>query len=65
MLNDQCKKCRIGWGSSFFTLLASIYPGYSVSYLGAVIGAVYGFVDAFICLWLLVWLYNQLGGDSA
>ena len=53
-----------GWASGFFTLMAGVYPGYSVSYLGSVVGAVYGFVDGFVGLWLLAWIYNKLGGDQ-
>ncbi len=49
-----------GWANAFFNVMASIYPGFSVSYLGAGIGAVYGFVDVFIGLWLFGWIYNKL-----
>jgi prepilin signal peptidase PulO-like enzyme (type II secretory pathway) len=49
-----------GWASEFLNLMSGVYPGFNVSYLGAVIGAVWGFLDGFIGFWLLAWLYNKL-----
>ena len=48
-----------GYASDFLIMMAGIYPGFSLSYLGAVIGAIYGFVDGFVGGWLFVWLYNR------
>ena len=41
-------------------IIKSIYPGYSVSILGAFIGLVYAFVDGIICGFIFAWLYNKL-----
>ena len=49
-----------GYGVAFLTLLASLYPGYSISVVGAVIGLIYGFIDAFIGLYIFAWIYNKL-----
>lgn len=48
-----------GYASDFLIMMAGIYPGFSLTYLGAVIGAIYGFIDGFIGGWLLGWLYNR------
>ena len=44
---------RFGW------ILASIYPGYTVTPLGAVGGLLYGLIDGFILGALVAWLYNK------
>jgi hypothetical protein len=41
-------------------LLAALYWGYQVSYLGSIIGLVYGFVSGLLGGALLAWLYNRL-----
>lgn len=46
------------YGREVLALIATVYPGYSISYMGILTGAVWGFVDAFIGLYLLAWLYN-------
>ena len=46
------------YGVKFLYGIASIYPGYSISYIGALIGLAYGFVDAFIAGWLVAVIYN-------
>ena len=51
---------NLGWGSVFVNLLANVYPGYTVSYFGALVGAVWGFADAFIGLYIFAYLYNWL-----
>lgn len=51
----------INYSTRFLSLMADIYPGYSISWKGALIGFGYGFLDAFIGLFLLAWLYNKLG----
>ena len=53
-----------GYGADLLELLKSVYPGYSVSYLGSIIGLIYGFVDGFIGLGLLGWIYTRLGKDG-
>ena len=41
-------------------IIATIHPGYAVSYLGAVIGMVWGFVDGLVGGAVFAWLYNRL-----
>jgi len=40
--------------------VTSIYPGYSVSVLGAFIGLIYGFVEGLVFGFIFAWLYNKL-----
>lgn len=49
------------YGTGLLNLIAGIYPGYSITWLGAVVGAVWGFADAFIGCYVFAWLYNKLG----
>lgn len=49
-----------GYAAAFLGAIGSIYPGYSITYLGAIIGLVYGFVDGFIGGFLVAWIYNKL-----
>lgn len=49
-----------GYSKEFLQIMASIYPGYTVSYVGSIVGLVYGFFDGFIGLFLLAWLYNRV-----
>jgi hypothetical protein len=39
-------------------LLSGYYPGFRVSFGGAVIGLIWGFVSGFIAGVLIAWLYN-------
>ena len=48
------------WGGEFITLIASIYKGVDVSWIGALIALPWAFVDAFVGGFLIVWLYNKL-----
>lgn len=41
-------------------LLSIYFPGYSVTWPGAVIGFIYGAVVGGIVGWSLVWIYNRL-----
>jgi hypothetical protein len=45
------------YGKEFLNML-SIYPGYSITSIGAILGLCYGFVDGFIGGWLIAHLYN-------
>jgi hypothetical protein len=45
--------------------LNTIYPGYSVTYLGSVVGLIYGFVTGAIVAAVFCWLYNKSGGAAA
>ncbi len=47
-----------GYASDFLSMMASIYPGYSITVMGSLIGLVYGFIDLFIAFFLIAWLYN-------
>jgi len=48
-----------GYGNTFGELLASVYPGYSVSLAGSVVGLFYGLAEGFIAGMVVVWLYNR------
>jgi len=48
-----------GYATDFLLVMASIYPGFSLTYMGAFIGAIYGFIDGFVGGWLFAWLYNR------
>jgi hypothetical protein len=40
-------------------LIEKLYPGYDLTYLGALVGIIWGFVDGFVAGALIAWLYNQ------
>ena len=42
-----------GYSAVFLKVMASIYPGYAISWGGVFLGPIYGFVDAFIAFYLL------------
>jgi len=39
--------------------LKNLYPGYDITYLGAIVGFIWGFVDGFVSGALIAWLYNK------
>ena len=43
-------------------LLGQFFPGYAVTWLGAVVGFVYAFVVGFAAGWLVGWVYNTVLG---
>lgn len=49
-----------GYSTEFLNMMASIYPGYNISWGGSLLGLIYGFLDSFIGLFLLAWIYNKL-----
>lgn len=49
-----------GYGTAWLELMASIYPGYTISWVGSILGLIYGFLDGFIGLYIFGWLYNKL-----
>ncbi len=49
-----------GWGDELVKALASLYIGYSASFLGAIIGSVWALVDGYIAGFVVTWLYNLL-----
>ena len=48
------------YGAELLNLMASIYPGYQITYLGSITGLIYGFVDGLIGGYIFAWLYNKL-----
>ena len=48
-----------GYGAAFLLVLASIYPGLSISFLGSIIGLIYGFLDGFISVYIFCWVYGK------
>ena len=48
-----------GWGALFAQMLASIFIGFSPTFVGAIAGAVWAFVDGLIAGVLIAWLYNR------
>jgi hypothetical protein len=49
-----------GYGAGLMTAISKLYPGYTVSFGGAIIGTVFGFIDAFVGCYIFAWLYNKL-----
>ena len=47
-----------GWGAAIVDVFASLYIGYSASFLGGVIGFIWGFVDGAIFGALVAAIYN-------
>jgi hypothetical protein len=39
-------------------LLSHYYPGFTVSYLGALVGLVWGFINGFVAGVLIAWFYD-------
>ena len=50
----------IGYAIQFLSIMADIYPGYTISWGGSALGFIYGFFDAFLVLFFTAWLYNKL-----
>jgi len=48
-----------GYGEEFLNLIASLYPGYTISWAGSIIGLIYAFVDGFICALIFGLIYNS------
>jgi len=48
------------YGDLFLKTIASVYPGFSISWMGVCIGFVYGFIDAFCGGVIFAWVYNLL-----
>lgn len=49
-----------GYMADVLPWLAKVYPGYALSYGGALMGGIIGFVDMFIGCYIFAWLYNWL-----
>ncbi|MEE8504946.1 MAG: bacteriophage holin [Kiloniellales bacterium] len=48
-----------GWGVELAAVMASLYVGYSPTFVGTITGTVWGFVDGFVAGILIAWLYNR------
>ena len=48
-----------GWGQVIVQVLASLYIGYSPTFVGSIAGAVWAFVDGFVAGIMIAWLYNR------
>ena len=49
-----------GYGSTIVNVMATVYIGYSTSFLGGLIGLVWGFFDMFIGAVLVIYVYRFL-----
>lgn len=49
-----------GYSGMFLHMMGSIYPGFTISWLGVFLGAIYGFIDGFVGFFLLGYVYNKL-----
>lgn len=49
-----------GYARVFLEVVASIYPGFSISIAGSIIGLIYGFFDVFIGVYIFAWIYKKL-----
>jgi hypothetical protein len=47
-----------GWGNLFVETMASIYIGYTASFIGGIIGGIWGFFDGLLFGFLLSVFYN-------
>ena len=54
-----------GYADAFLKVVASVYPGYSVSALGLILGLIYAFVDGAIAALIFGWVYNLFVGKQA
>lgn len=54
-----------GYADALLEVVASIYPGYSVSAVGLILGLIYGFVDGAIAALIFGWVYNLFVGKQA
>jgi len=54
-----------GYADALLEVVASVYPGYSVSALGLILGLIYGFVDGAIAALIFGSVYNLFVGKQA
>ena len=50
-----------GYGQHWLAMMADVYPGFTITWMGSIAGLIYGFIDGFLFFFLLGWLYNKLG----
>ena len=48
------------WGSGIESVMATLYLGYTPTFLGSIIGGIWGFADAGIGGLAIAWIYNKL-----
>lgn len=48
------------YAAELLNLIATVYPGYSITLFGSIVGLIYGFIDGFVGCFIFVWLYNKL-----
>jgi hypothetical protein len=53
-----------GYAEAFLRVVASIYPGYSVSGVGVLLALIYGFVDGAVGALIFGWVYNLFVGKQ-
>ena len=58
-LTNTAPKAYDGYAGQFINGLVSIYPGYNVSFSGAVVGVLWGGITNFIFGAFFAWLYNR------
>lgn len=46
------------WGTTYMNNMASVYVGYTSSFIGGIIGAIWGFIVGFIAGFLFALFYN-------
>ena len=49
----------LGWGVPVAAALASLYIGFSPTFVGSVAGAVWAFVNGLVAGLMIAWLYNR------
>jgi putative effector of murein hydrolase LrgA (UPF0299 family) len=50
-----------GYGEACLKVMASIYPGFTLTLPGSIVGAVYGFLDIYIGVYIFYWVYKKVG----
>jgi hypothetical protein len=50
------------WGTGFVSTMASIYIGFTPTFVGGIIGAVWAFIDGVIAGAVIAWVYNRTAG---
>ena len=48
-----------GWGYQFVDTMASVYTGYSASFVGAIVGGIWGFFYGALIGFAFGWVYNK------
>lgn len=48
------------FGGGLAMIMADLYPGYGISWVGALVGLIYGFIDSFVVVGIFALIYNGL-----